>query len=221
MGYRYLSYILKNDNPSYGGSETIKINRMKSISNGDSANVYQFSLKSHCGTHIDAPNHFFDDGNRVSDCPAEFWLFKFPQAIRVDLKPSEVLNRGKWTESIKPDSDILLFQSGWAKVRGSKAYSSENPGIHPDVGLYLRQNYPRLRAIGIDWISISPYRNRPLGRKAHRVFLDPKGENNPVFIIEDMDLSGDLKRLKRVFVFPLRIEALDSSPCTAVGDFID
>jgi len=72
---------------------------------------------------------------------------------------------------------------------------------------------------GIDWISISPYQDRELGREAHRVFLDQKGRNNPVLLIEDIDLSGNFKKLKEVWVSPLRVERVDSAPCTVIGDF--
>ena len=126
---------------------------------------------------------------------------------------------GDWLNTIPPCTDILLFQSGWGNRRVEKIYSVENPGIHPDVGLYLRENLPSIRMIGIDWISISPYQDRELGREAHRVFLDQKGRNNPVLLIEDIDLSGNFKKLKEVWVSPLRVERVDSAPCTVIGDF--
>ena len=85
----------------------------------------------------------------------------------------------------------------------------------------MRENLPSIRMIGIDWISISPYQDRELGREAHRVFLDQKGRNNPVLLIEDMDLSGDLKELTEVWASPLRVERVDSAPCTVIGGFSD
>ena len=197
------------------------IEPVKSIQGGDSANVFRMTLENHWGTHVDAPYHFFDDGRKIIDYPPEFWVFKSPQVIQVDLKPSEVLICGDWLNTITPGADILLFQSGWGNRRGEKIYSVENPGIHPDVGLYLRKNLPSIRAIGIDWISISPYQNRELGREAHRAFLDQKGKNNPVLLIEDKDLSGDLKGLTEVWASPLRVERVDSAPCTVIGGFSD
>jgi len=126
-----------------------------------------------------------------------------------------------WLNTITPDTDILLFNSGWGKYRNNKIYSCDNPGIHPEVGIYLREHFPRIRAIGIDWISISPYQDRELGREAHRAFLDQEGKNNSVLLIEDMDLSGDLKGLTEVWVSPLRVERVDSAPCTVIGGFSD
>ncbi len=221
MKYRYLSHVLSEEIPVFGGRDSVDISRVRSISTGDSVNIDQFSMKSHCGTHIDAPNHFFERGKRIADYPSELWFFKSPHVLQMNLKPSETLLCDEWIENIHKNSDILLFQSGWTRFRREEIYGFQNPGVHRDVGLYLRKKYPNLKAIGIDWISISPYQNRPLGREAHRAFLDPEGKNNPILIIEDMDLSCNLTNLKEVFVFPLRIETLDSAPCTAIGGFLD
>lgn len=199
----------------------MSLHKTKSIASGDSANVCQFTIGGHLGTHVDAPNHFFEKGKRIMDYPAEFWIFKAPETVRVALKPSETLKCGEWLDSIAKAADILLLQSGWGVKRGDRKYSMENPGIDPKVAFYLRKRYPKLRAIGIDWISVSPYADRALGRKTHRAFLDPAGDNNPIAIIEDMDLSRGLKGLREVFAAPLRVQESDSAPCTVIGGFLD
>ena len=217
MQYRYLSHILASPFPTYGGQGSVIIESVKAIQSGDSANVFRMTMENHWGTHVDAPNHFFDDGKKIIDYPPEFWVFKSPHTIQVDLRPSEVLEYGDWLNTITHDTDILLFQSGWCHRRAEREYSVGNPGIHPEVGMYLREHFPGIRAIGFDWISISPYQDRELGREAHRTFLDQRGRNNPILLIEDMDLSGDLKKLKEVWVLPLRVEKIDSAPCTVIG----
>lgn len=221
VSYKYLSHRLDNVIPVYRGSASLNISQIKSISEGDTTNSYRSILESHWGTHVDAPNHFFNNGEKIVDYPPEFWFFKSPEVIQITLNPSEILACDKWIESIRPDSDILLLQSGWGKFRGHDEYSLKNPGLHPDVGFFLRRRYPNLRAIGIDWISISSYQNRMLGREAHKAFLDPAGKNNPVLIIEDMELRSDLNSLKEIIVVPLIIDGFDSAPCTVIGKFHD
>ena len=222
MKFRYLSYPLKSENPVYGaGNEPLDLRKTRSLASGDSANVCQFTIGGHLGTHIDSPNHFFENGKRVADYPAEFWIFKAPETVPVALKPSETLKCGEWLDLIAPAADILLLQSGWAGMRGDRKYGMENPGIDPEVAFYLRKRYPKLRTVGIDWISVSPHSDRALGRKTHRAFLDPDGDNNPIAIIEDMDLSCDLKNLREVFAAPLRVQESDSAPCTVIGGFLD
>ncbi len=221
MRYEYLSHLLTESVPARGGKVSLELARTGSIPAGGSANTCRFLMSSHWGTHVDAPNHFFENGRRPCDYPPEFWFFKNPHIVKVKLAPSEILEPGEWMKSIELSCDILIFQSGWTKLRGEEKYSVENPGIHPDVGIRLRENFPRIKAIGIDWVSISSYRNRPLGREAHKAFLNPEGGNRPILIIEDMDLSRDLTGLAEVTVLPLRVAGADSAPCTIVGGFSD
>ena len=93
------------------------IEPVKSLQSGDSANVFRMTMENHWGTHVDAPYHFFDDGKKIADYLPEFWIFKSPMTIKVDLKPSEVLSSGDWLNAITPGTDILLFQSGWGNRR--------------------------------------------------------------------------------------------------------
>lgn len=224
MRYSYLSYALaEKNNPVYGGTTSLDIQTRKSISRGDAANVSSFTMENHWGTHVDAPNHFFDNGMKVYEYPPGFWFFKNPQVMTVSLEPSEIIKLPLeiLPIAIAPQTDLLLIQSSWGKRRHEEAYVRENPGIDPEVGIYLRSNYPHLRALGIDWISVSPYADRQLGRHTHRAFLDPCGQNAPILLIEDMNLSMKLASLREVVVLPLRIEGLDSAPCTIAGLFDD
>lgn len=219
MRYIYLSHSLTNEIPVYGRNASLNFSKVKSIAKGDSVNISEFTMQNHWGTHIDTPNHFFDGANNITDYQAEFWLFKFPQIIKVTLKPAEILKLGDWINEINPNTDFLLFCADWSKLRKDQAYTVNNPGISPDVALHLRSNFPKIRAIGIDWISISSFQDRDIGRKAHKIFLDPSGPNNPILIIEDMDLSDCNFSLQELMVFPLRLNSLDGAPCTVIGGF--
>jgi kynurenine formamidase len=221
MKYRYLSHHISEGMPVCGGKAKISIETMRAIAQGDSSNAYKFSMESHWGTHVDTPRHFFDKGNSIEDYPSCTWFFKSPEVINIFLKPSEVLNMGKWIDRVNLASDILLFRSGWSNLRKDEKYIAKNPGIHPEVGIYLRKRYRNLRAIGIDWISISSGKNKPLGREAHRAFLDPRGRGKPLLIVEDMYLPANLSGLQSIIVSPLVVSGIDSAPCTVLGVFND
>ena len=199
----------------------MNIRSVNSLKKKGAAEVFMFEMENHWGTHIDFPRHFFEEGKNMGDYPVESFLFKSPHVVNVHLKPGELLCCGDWLETINPQADILLFQSGWGAHREKDIYSLENPGVHPDVGFFLREKYPNIRAIGIDWISISSYKKREIGRTAHKAFLDPEGCNEPILIIEDMDLRRDLSGLLSLGALPLRMDGVDSAPCTIVGGFND
>lgn len=221
MKYRYLSYPVSQGMPVYGGKAHLSIKVKRAISGGDTANVYKFSMESHWGTHIDAPRHFFNNGKCIDGCPCGTWFFTTPGVINIVLKPSEILRMGKWIKEINPLCDILLFKSGWSRFRNHRKYVYQNPGIHPEVAVYLRKKCHNLRAIGIDWLSIASIKNRELGREAHRTFLGSAGAGKPLFIVEDMRILPKLSGLRRLIISPIVISGIDSAPCTILGEFDD
>ena len=221
MQIHYLSYPISKTIPVYGGSASPELIHLKVIDNGDSCNTWRFCLENHWGTHVDCPAHFFLKGKHVSDFSCDFWLFKNPQVIQIDAEPGQIIEARDLPEEIPPQTDLLLFKSGWGQFRGQEIYSFQNPGLHPGLGTLLRKKYPDIRCIGMDWVSVSSYQHRELGREAHRAFLNNSTTSQPVMIIEDMDLSKNLNNLFEVLVAPILIETIDSAPCTVIGFFKD
>ena len=221
MKYRYLSHIVEEGMPVYGGKAEIKVRPVKAIAGGDSANVSSVSIVNHWGTHIDLPRHFFDDGPAVCDYPGSFWFFRSPCVVPVTLKPSQLLRCDRWCASVREGNDIILFRSMWSRRRSKRVYSLSNPGVDPEVAEYLRSEFANIRAIGIDWVSVSPFKDRRAGRNAHRAFLDPGREGHPIAIIEDMELGGSMKGLREIIALPFRISGIDSAPATIIGAFGD
>jgi len=215
--YRFLSHKIDKTMPEYG-KEDVNLDNflIKSIHKGDSCNVYSSTIHSHLGTHIDCPGHFFEHGKTVSKYPAKFWIFKHPFLLQKKLEENEIIKKEEFFTA-PPETDIILIKSGFQKFRGQMKYNFSNPGIPAEAAFWLRENRPNIRAIGIDFISISSYQNRELGRKSHKAFLNPSGVNKPILIIEDMDLSEVSNTLSFVSILPLRVEFWDSSPCTIVG----
>lgn len=217
--YIFLSHKLREKVPTYGRTEVIGIRPVKSLKNGDSCNMFALSLTNHLGTHVETPAHFFENGVKVADLPAETWIFERPYVLNRELREGEILEE-RHLADLPEDADLLLIKSGFQKYRGQDAYSLNNPGISAGAALWLRENMPSVRAVGIDFISVSCYGKRTVseeGRKAHRAFLDPAAGGRPILIIEDMDLSADLNGLSRAIVTPFRLEGIDASFCTIIG----
>jgi len=221
MRYSFLSHKYSWQLPVFGEEREFVVSQLKSITAGDSSNSFSAEIQSHWGTHIDAPRHFFSNGPSITDYSADHFVFTEPQVIPVALNPSELLVNDSLVEMVREDCDLLLLKSGWTESRSLPRYYQENPGISPELAMALRNHCPKLRAVGIDWISISAFNHREAGREAHRLLLDPGGTQTPVFLIEDMDLSADMRGLQRVIVAPLRFAAFDSAPCTVFGEWDD
>lgn len=217
---RYLSYPLSKDTPAFGGSTNdFQIENIKEISKGDSCNVKKITLTTHIGTHIDAPFHFFNDGLTISDYPPSFWIFKNIKLIEIPLTSGRWITKNDF-ENIRIDhNELLLIKTEFCHKRNEKDYWYNNPGLDAKLGKYLRKQYPDLRCIGFDFISLSRWQDREHGRLSHRSFLDPNAPGHPILLIEDMDLrkvSSETNFID-VSVFPLIAEKLDGAPVTVTG----
>lgn len=221
MKYVWLSYLLDKSTPSYGGTLKLEVEPIKRISNGDSCNASIWHLPNHLGTHVDLPNHFFDEGDTVDVYNPDFWIFNKISIVNVSITTGDILISPKEvTPFIKEGSDLVLLKTDMGKYRSEIKYWQENPGLSAELASELRISFPSVRALGIDFISISSWQNRGAGRSAHQEFLNPSGPGRPIVLIEDMDLSGITSKLivSKVTIFPLRVINGNGAPCTVIAE---
>lgn len=215
--YKLLSYLISEETPIYGGG-SFQIRQEKQIKKGDSSNTFRLDFISHSGTHIDTPQHYFNNGRPIEKYNINELIFNRPHLINLPKNQDELITK-KDLRGLKK-CDILLIKTGFFKFRQLNIYIFHNPGFSHDAAKFIRENYPDIRAIGIDTISISGYQNRTEGRLAHKALLTARKYNyRPVLLIEDMDLSGDCRSLKKIYVAPLFVKEIDSAPCTIIGEF--
>ncbi len=213
----YLSYSISKRTPVYGNNNGISIKPDKNISNGDSCNTMVWHFSSHTGTHVDVPRHFAPHGKTITDYPPDFWIFNKIEVI--DISDS-IFDRQVIEPEIFPafrtcDPELILFHTGYGKLRETDRYTLTPPGFSENVYYWLKANYPSVRCIGMDIISISGFCNREEGRKAHKAFLAPE-QGGSILLIEDMKLNFPCN-FKQVLVVPLLVENADGSPCTVIG----
>lgn len=216
MCFIWLSHILTNDTPLYGGADNLNIMADKSINAGDSCNTSFIKMPSHAGTHVDSPYHFLANGKRVEQYAPEDWFFNCPQVIFFSASPGQLIipEDIPLPEQLDEATDMLLLCSGFESYRGTDVYWEAGPGLAPELAEFLILKYPKLRAIGMDFISISSLKHRDKGRVAHKAFLE-----RGILLFEDMCLSGIRKdeRLEKVIALPLRFANADGAPVTVIG----
>ncbi len=215
----YLSHFLNPDTPFYGGDGTFQFEMLRSMESGDSCNAALWSFPNHAGTHIDFPWHFCHNGRKLHDYSADFW--NFCTVALVDLSEGKKLSEigpQQMEDCRLPSSiELLLIKTGHGFLRAELSFWQDGPIFRPELADYLRESCPKLRAIGMDTISISSWRDRTTGREAHRAFLCG---TPPILLIEDMDLTG-LNRdslLTTVTITPLLVYNADASPCTVIAE---
>lgn len=215
----YLSYPLSEETPCFGGKQGFSREKKGQIAKGDSSNSQDWFTHNHAGTHIDLPFHFDNSGKKMEDFPrVDDWVFNNPFVAEIDASPDELIKPERFTQDIPLDADMLIVKTGWYKKRDISEYWEHNPGFAPETGTWLRKNYPALQIIGFDFISLSAWQHRDVGREAHQAFLGGKGPGHPIRIIEDLDLSKLNSTPSRIMVFPWQITNCGGAPVTVVAE---
>jgi arylformamidase len=214
----YLSHFLSNTTPGYAGSTSdIVIKKNSCMDHGDSSNSLRIELKNHVGTHIDLPRHFDPAGKVLNDYPASFWFFHNVQLLDLPCKEGHIISVKDLEGKIKSETDCLLIRTGFEKKRQTEAYWNNNPGVDKNVGQFLRTNFPKLKVFGFDFISLTSFTNRPLGREAHKGFLGPFENKEPVLILEDMKLAELTGHPEKLIIAPFMIDQADGGPVTVIA----
>mgnify|MGYP003960421923 CR=1 FL=1 len=217
---KYLSYILDEQTPTYGNRNKFQCEKKSNISNGDVANDSSINTTVHIGTHIDMPYHFFEDGQTIEDFDIDY--FRFNNILFVDMIPENIIVKDDLIQILKDKLDknkydMLVVKTGICHNRDKKLFWEENYGFDPSIADYLRTNFPNIRVIGFDSVSVSSFSNRMLGRESHKSFLNPQ---NPILILEDMDLTtlSHKSNIIKLDIVPLRISKCDGLPCTIIAE---
>jgi arylformamidase len=216
---KYLSYTLSETTPLYGNGTGVAVESVQQLQRGDSCNTMRWTIPNHAGTHIDAPRHFSEKGRTITDYSPDFWVFNRVELIDI----SEKIQDGLLIEPdifpcfFQKELELLIIKTGYGRYRGTDRYTMTAPGISAKVAFWLRGNYPFVRCVGTDLVSISSFTKRDEGRHAHRAFLSPEA-GDPILLIEDMKLDNG-GPFKKVVVAPLLVEKADGTPCTVFGFF--
>ncbi len=205
----FLSHFINEATPVYGGdNNVIKIEKIRSISNGDTSNNLQLSFPSHVNTHIDFPYHFNDNGKKCNNYNASRWVFNKIGFIKCSV--NEIENH---ISKLPRDIECLILKTGFEKFRGTEKYWKEQPIINANIAQILKSNFPKIRLFGFDMISLTSKLDREEGKKAHIAFLI----ENDILVLEDMHLNFLEQIPFQIIVAPLQIDQADGVPCTVIA----
>ena len=215
-----LSFPLTEDAPAPGGRTALRIETDESLALGAVGNTYRYTVWNHAGTHVDGPAHMLEGKASIAEMPIDRFDFRRPLLVDIPPGDSRLVTsadlRGLEDELL--ECDLLLLRTGSCRHRHSDPlrYRDRNPGLSVEVAEFLTGgSAPRLRAAGIDSISMACTEHLDEGLKAHHVLL---GAAEPVVLVEDMNLTDAPLRLARVLVVPLFVRGIDSCQCTVLAE---
>ncbi len=197
-----ISLPLKNDLPSWPGDPRPQIKRIHNISDGDTSNVTHLSMTAHTGTHIDAPDHFLDNGESVDGIP----LSSLVGPARVVELPSgmDITADMLQKANLPPQAKRLLFKTRNSQLwkEDVREFQTDFMAVNDEAAEYLVSR--NVEVVGVDYLSIAPYR-APVA--THQILLEAG-----VLIIEGLDLSDVEPGAYTLYCLPLNITGAEGAP---------
>lgn len=164
----------------------------------------------HCGTHVDAPAHFYNARPTMAEVPLEKCV---GPALLVDLTPGtlpahsviDVADLAAYAEQLRAVGKVVI-KTGWAAHWGDPAYFTDHPVITGAAAQFLVDCGVHL--VGVDTPSV----DRP-PFAAHLVFLD-----NEVVILENLTNLDVLPATPfQLVALPLKLTGREASPVRAIA----
>lgn len=218
MKVSYLSHPLTTDTPSYGNRDEVILDQKSSISAGDTSNTTDLRLtNNHIGTHFDVPNHFYENGKTITDIDPSDWFFEKIEIIDIECENGRLINEEDFkAHEIPLETDFLIIRTGFEKFRDQEVYWKAYPGISEKACEYLRSNFSYLRAVGLDFISLTSPLFKTEGKAAHKVFLEERA-GSFIIIIEDMKVAHLSNNPDKIIIAPLLLDKGNGGPVTIIA----
>lgn len=197
---------ITHDMPVWPGDTPPTLVRTGSIEKGDNANTSEVTLSVHTGTHVDAPDHFMNNGKTVEQLSLEALIGRAYVLYLPDVK--QITAAVVEAADIPPRTRRLLFKTRnseyWAK--GVKEFQTDFVGITEDAAQLLVDRNVRL--VGVDYLSVAPYKK---SRPTHRLLLEAG-----VVVVEGLDLSQVSQGRYTLTCLPLKLGGSDGAPARVI-----
>jgi arylformamidase len=188
------------------GQDRFESHRTSQIARGEVCNLRQMSIGTHVGTHVDAPNHFLDDGATIDQIDLEAFVgpcrvvaIENPSAIeRADLEPHAL-----------DGVERLLLKTANSALHASPTFFEDFIALSPEAARYLA-GIESLRLVGLDYHSIAPFDTHESVQVHHAIL------GRSIVALEGLNLSGVEPGEYELIALPLRLEGCDGSPVRAV-----
>ncbi len=172
-------------------------------------NISQLSMSTHFGTHLDAPFHFFEDGETVEQLDLRRGI---GPAVVIDLR-HKVRNEEIGLEDLESYTHRLgrgsrvVLHTGWDQQYPQPHYFSDQPYIGLEACTWLVER--GVSTVAMDMPTIFPAEYI----KAHHILLGAK-----ILVIEGLARLDQLTSDEVILMaLPLRIRGRDGSPCRAIA----
>ena len=197
-----ISLTISEDFPTWPGDPPIKLKMISQIDKGDLANVTHLSAPVHMGTHVDAPDHFLNNGNTVEDIPLDYLV---GPVLVLEVPSPEVITAGDLDALKIPEGTRrIIFKTSNSEYWKGEQHTFQKNFVALGSDAAARLVELGLNVVGVDYLSVAAY-NDPV--PTHKILLEAG-----VLIIEGLDLSRVSAGEYKLYCLPLKIAGSDGAP---------
>ena len=182
--------------PVYEGDPGVKVESWSAFAKGDSSNVSLLNFGAHTGTHVDAPAHFIEGANTISQLSLEV-LIGPARVVRVPDDALEIDN------DFLAGCDLngverLLFHTRNSGFWDGEGFRRDFTHLLPEAAQLLVDRGVKL--VGTDYLSIEKFHSGH-----HRTHITLLSRN--VVIVEGLNLADVPEGDYELICLPLKIAA--------------
>jgi len=201
-----ISMPLEEGLPVWPGSPGMSCKPIMRIADGDPVNSSCLEMDVHCGTHIDAPLHFFRTGPAVDEIP----LSNLNGAAWVaDCGDSAEVDRNLLEKSGIPEDTLRLLlktRNSVMSINREAGFSENYCALTPDAADWVTER--GLKLVGIDYLSIQRFQDPP---DVHLKLLSAE-----VTILEGLVMASAPEGPCELVCLPILIPGAEAAPARAM-----
>ena len=207
-----LTLTVSENIPTFPGSPQPSFVQDKNIKN-DGYNSELLFLSSHTGTHLDAPYHFQEKGEKIQEISLKR-LVSSAILVKSRKKGDQPITKTDIQKFEKrhgkiPSGSAVIFWTGWQKMIKNTSYFIRNPGLSTAAAKYLVSK--KINLVGTDSPSIDLGKDKRF--PVHHIF-----SKNNVLIVENLANLEKIRSSKFHFVvLPLKLKGATGSPVRAIA----
>jgi len=208
-----LSHQVHADMPRIASFPRPRFERLRSIPDS-AANVTEMQMAVHTGTHVDSPQHFFNDAPAFEDIPLTRLLG--PGVVwKIAAEPDGLITVAdfeKATPSLRP-GDIVALDTGWSDHIGTDRYN-HHPSLDVEAAHWLVAHQAKLLACDFGTPDLAPHARKPdHAFPVHHVLL-----SQGVLVCEHLTGHRALAGQRVEFIFSaLNIRESDGAPARVLA----
>ena len=197
-----ISQPLQNYNAEWPGDTPFEYEVAFKKEDTGSVNIGKMTMSTHMGTHIDAPFHFTNDGEKVHELPIDLYIGR---ARVIDLTGAKKVGNQELAQIDFGGAERILLKTG--KREDLTKFPDNFVTIDENLAPLLKERGVHL--LGIDTPSVDPETSKTLD--AHHTLYE-----NGVMILENIVLDDVEAGDYELIALPLKIIGADGSPVRAV-----